>query len=112
MGKPIGGLITLGATVVDLKTGINSIPGGVNAIPEGDPSTVHSLVLRAGTANDDVIYIGGTGMTVVGDAMMVLEAGDGMGFDLPAGDYVDLANIAVLAQATTADDVIYVFGLQ
>lgn len=102
MGKPIGGTITLGASPVDLKTGINNIS-------VDDPSVVHSLILRAGTANSANVYVGDVDMTSSTLAMMVLEQGDGMGFDLPAGDYVDLSNIFVLG---TTNDIVYVFGLQ
>lgn len=109
MGKPIGGVVDLTAVPQDLVSGI-----AFAGTTTDDPSTVHSLVLRAGTANAADVFIGGSLVDGSADTWMVLEAGDGMGFDLPAGDYIDLGNIYVVSADTQTQggDLVYVFGVQ
>ncbi len=109
MSKPFGGTLTMDGSAQDLRTGVGLT---VDATVEQNPATVHTLVLRAGTGNDGDVFIGNSlvGSTLDATATwMVLTPGDALGFDLPAGDYVDLRNLFVVG---TSSDTVYVFGIQ
>lgn len=108
MSKPFGGIADLSDTPLDLRS-------AVGITTEDTLANVHSLVLRAGTANSGNVFIGGSQVSGTTDTWMVLEAGDGLGFDLAIGNFVDLRNIYAVtddAAGSTSADTLFIFGLQ
>lgn len=119
LSKPLGGHVGVTDTAVDLATLLNAQrdedQGREGPGAEVLDNLMHSLVFRAETSNAGNVFIGGSLVDGDADTWMKLEPGDGVGFDLAVGDYLDLRNVYVITDdvaGSTSTDSIYVFGVQ